>query len=52
MYHQHTSQNTSFRVTLENLANGGCLKPFQARETTTQVSVLKKIEGSFIDAHH
>ncbi|XP_074938149.1 SWI/SNF-related matrix-associated actin-dependent regulator of chromatin subfamily D member 3 isoform X2 [Phalacrocorax aristotelis] len=52
MYYQHTSQNTSFRVTLENLARWGCLKPFQAKDSAVQVSVLKKIKGSFINMHH
>ncbi|XP_064301379.1 SWI/SNF-related matrix-associated actin-dependent regulator of chromatin subfamily D member 3 isoform X1 [Phalacrocorax carbo] len=50
MYYQHTSQNTSFRVTLENLARWGCLKPFQAKDSAVQV--LKKIKGSFINMHH
>lgn len=50
MYHHHTSQNTSFSVTLDNLARGWCLKPFQATDSAIQVS--KKIKGSFINAHH
>lgn len=50
MYHHHTSQNTSFSVTLDNLARGWCLKPFQATDSAVQVS--KKIKGSFINAHH
>ncbi|KAF2983737.1 hypothetical protein EK904_010531 [Melospiza melodia maxima] len=33
---QHTSQNTSFRVTLGNLAQDRCLKPFQARDSAIQ----------------
>lgn len=49
MYHQQTSQNTSFRVTLENSAHGRCLKSFQAIDSRRlpcfiQVSVLKKIK--------
>ncbi|KAL2307061.1 hypothetical protein Nmel_000001 [Mimus melanotis] len=40
---QHTSQNTSFRVTLENVAQDGCLKPFHARDSTIRPDQCKKL---------
>lgn len=37
--HQHTSQNTSFRVTLEHLAQDGCQTIPSQRQHHTSVSV-------------